>query len=414
MKKTLKSILVISIVAIFGVMATNAFFSDTETSLDNTIQAGKVDLLIGNTSYYNGLLNNNTSWTPSNLSESTLFFNFNDLKPGDWGEDTIGITVDDNDAWACMEFELIANDDVTCTDSELEDDENCAEPGVGLGELGDLVNIVFWIDDGDNVLEDDEEDGAFIRTTALDTLSSGIWALADSSEDDLLSNLNNDGALIGGETYYIGKAWCFGELALAPLDQDNGSEPDRSPATTSGGIVCNGSELNNAAQTDNLVGNISFSAVQHRNNPDFVCNPRILADEVVVPSTNNVGVISNITLEMGKNYELEASGTYRFVNWGEYGIADAEWAYRNDTFADPEPIDGWTPGETTYSTPTTPVAGGLDIIVDGINVDWGDYSPEHNYTLLYSGTGSTVHFYIYDNVYSDNSGSLTIKIYELP
>lgn len=34
---------------------------------------------------------------------------------------------------------------------------------------------------------------------------------------------------------------------------------------------------------------------------------------------------SSISLEVGKTYLLEASGTYRFANRGEYGIADAAW-----------------------------------------------------------------------------------------
>ena len=94
--------------------ATGAFFSDTETSTGNTFAAGDIDLQIDNESYaidYNipgfasptGLLafSSTTSWILQNLgtgcqtknasSSPCLFFRFLDLKPGDYGEDTISI-----------------------------------------------------------------------------------------------------------------------------------------------------------------------------------------------------------------------------------------------------------------------------------------------------------------------------------
>jgi len=131
-------------------------------------------------------------------------------------------------------------------------------------------------------------------------------------------------------------------------------------------------------------------------------------DTVVVPSDGSV-VNSNVTLENGKQYLFEAIGTYRFVNWGDYGIADAEYAYRNDSYSLPVPSDGWTLGEDSY-----PSVVGLDVQVDGNNVYWGDYSTEHVYAIPHTGADSAIGFSIYDSYYGDNSGSITIKIYQLP
>lgn len=130
--------------------------------------------------------------------------------------------------------------------------------------------------------------------------------------------------------------------------------------------------------------------------------------ETVNVSSNGSTITSTNVLESGVTYLLEASGTYRFANWGDYGIADAEWAYRNDGFKD-DPIapHGWTLGENTY-----PSVLGLDVLVDGQNVFWGDFNPEHVYTILLNGTGSEVNFNIYDSAYGDNSGSLTVNISE--
>src|SRR3989344_2914811 len=81
--------------------ATFAFFSDTETSVDNTFVAGEIDLQIDNESYaidcnipFHPDLNPNptctgvlvassqTSWELTDLTIQK-FFNFVDLKPGD-------------------------------------------------------------------------------------------------------------------------------------------------------------------------------------------------------------------------------------------------------------------------------------------------------------------------------------------
>ncbi|MDO8569266.1 MAG: TasA family protein [bacterium] len=85
MKKILLSLSMIVFVGAVVIGATGAFFSDTETSTGNTFTAGAIDLGVDNTSYYNGHLNQGTTWQIDwDLSEGIphQFFNFNDLKPG--------------------------------------------------------------------------------------------------------------------------------------------------------------------------------------------------------------------------------------------------------------------------------------------------------------------------------------------
>jgi predicted ribosomally synthesized peptide with SipW-like signal peptide len=110
-KKILLGLLTAGAVGGVTMLATNAFFSDTETSTGNILQAGAIDLLVDNTSYYNGVFNPNTSWLqPRNLTEE-LFFDFRDLKPGDYGEDTISLHVNNNDSWLCADVQLASDDD---------------------------------------------------------------------------------------------------------------------------------------------------------------------------------------------------------------------------------------------------------------------------------------------------------------
>ena len=184
MQRILASLILIAGVATaLGVGATNAFFSDTETSTGNTFAAGAIDLKVDNESYYNlnkcavdttdvdqdqnitefvwqGLAaypvvgtNCATSWSLDDLDNGHVFFDFNDLKPDDEGEDTISLHVQ-NDAWACMDVTLIKNDDLSSNEPELltGDTQNIPEE-FWDGELAQNLRMFWWADDGDNVYE---------------------------------------------------------------------------------------------------------------------------------------------------------------------------------------------------------------------------------------------------------------------
>lgn len=127
MRKILLSLLSIWAVAIVAIAASQAFFSDTETSKGNILQAGAIDLKIDNTCYYNGQACTNGFWAgvpvptgaPTNtcsctwgqkeLGQGDVFFSLHDLKPGDWEEDTISLHVFNNDAWACIDLDITKN-----------------------------------------------------------------------------------------------------------------------------------------------------------------------------------------------------------------------------------------------------------------------------------------------------------------
>lgn len=262
---------VIGTIALAATSGTGAFFSDTESSTGNTFSAGAIDLKIDNESYYNGAFNPGTSWELKDLGEGDWFFNFLDLKPDDEGEDTISVHVFDNDAWACMNIEITENSDNGCTEPESEDgDTSCGDPGVGEGELQDEINFIWWADDGDNVLEDNEMQGVFVESSLGDIANTSV-ILADSSGQGIL----NAGPLVGAQTYYIGKAWCFGTLTPTPIAQDEIGKTEGSvngPLVRGTGISCDGTLLNNKTQTDSVKGNISFTAVQSRSNPGFLCD----------------------------------------------------------------------------------------------------------------------------------------------
>lgn len=300
-------------VAVAG--ATGAFFSDSETSTGNTFTAGAIDLGVDNHSYYNGVLQDGrngtatTTWridydidnteypgdnpaTPDvqengySLPLVRQFFNFGDLKPGDWGEDTISLHVKNNDSWLCADVKLTSDDDNDCTEPE-NDEEGTNCPIIGEpdgdntdGDLADAVNFYWWADDGDNVFETCARDTGGILIDplckdetvlpagplgALNVNQTATVALADSQ-----TNIWGDhGPLPGDSVRFVAKAWCFGDATMAPYAQDGGnrqSGPDDRP------VICDGSGEDNKTQTDSMTADITFRAVQSRNNTGFLCN----------------------------------------------------------------------------------------------------------------------------------------------
>lgn len=292
MRSITNSKLILSAITILAALtmilgATFAFFSDTETSQNNTLIAGSLDLKIDNESFYNGVLNLGTTWlTPKDLEQGDFFYNFTDVKPGDWGEDTISLHVKNNDSWVCTETTITADDDVSCSEPENSDDPTCSEPDSEAfdGDLADELEIMWWADDGDNVLEEGED---VIDIGAIGQGPQNVPVsrpIADSANNIFSSNPNDP--LEGGDEgpiHYIAKAWCFGNMTPAGLPQDDYTGPDdpandlldsEGPATSEdGGFTCDGTVVNgNAAITDKVMMDVSFSALQSRNNDDFVCS----------------------------------------------------------------------------------------------------------------------------------------------
>ncbi|MEK7576511.1 MAG: TasA family protein [Patescibacteria group bacterium] len=273
MKQILFSLGVIGAVSALAVGGSGAFFTDAETSTGNTFTAGTIDLKIDNSSWYNGVFQADLSWAPSDLA-GKLFFNFKDLKPGDWSEDTISLHVDNNDSWVCANVKLTKNDDVSTNEPELQAGD-VAEDATNNwdGELGKELKFVFWADDGDNVLETGEQ---VLLSGSPSSLPQGdgnpgmTFPLVDST-------FNAFGAvgqpLPGLETKFIGKAWCFGDISLVPVTQDGVGNAMNPGGAQGPGIKCDGAPVTNISQSDTLVGDVTFTAVQSRNNANFVCKP---------------------------------------------------------------------------------------------------------------------------------------------
>jgi len=291
MKKLIISTSTLLAVVAIVIGATTAFYGDVETSSGNTFAAGAIDLTVDNTSYYNRVLNEATTWLiPDDLDESgRLFFNFVDLKPDDEGEDTISLHVNNNDAYVCLDMTLTSDNDISSNEPELgagdtqEDISNTWD-----GELAQNLQMFWWADDGDNVYEAGENaitNGVQTVTNLFGGDKEFSVALADSENNVW----GERGPIPGDETVYIAKAWCFGTLTLDPVLNNGGVNPTVNP-----GVDCDGTLLGNITQTDGVTLDVAFRAYQARHVSGFLCNE----DE---PRTATITVIKEIVNDNGGN-----------------------------------------------------------------------------------------------------------------
>ncbi len=224
-KRILIGAIITLIVAAGIIGGTIAYFQDVEISQGNVFKAGKFNLKIDNTCTYNGQPQSFCTWLEKDLA-GELYFNFLDVKPGDNGEDTISLHVDNNPAWICAEVANLVKDDNGCEKPESDIDITC---GVGQGELQDNLFFTIWKDlNCDNILNGDEQ--VLVQDQPA---QAGFWPIADSQHGPAIS---------GGATI------CYGVKWNVPL------------ATT------------NIIQSDSLLGNVIFTAVQSRHMDNFICS----------------------------------------------------------------------------------------------------------------------------------------------
>lgn len=268
MKKILLSLSSIVFAGAILAGGTGAFLSDAGSSTGNTVASGIVELKIDNDSYVtdewgNLVFSSTTSWKLSPLKDK-LFFNFPDIKPGDIGEDTISIHVNNNNAWACMNIKLKSTKENGQTGPE---DSVDPTDGYNSGELQNKMYFKFWADDGDNVYEKDEK--IFKYGWVKDLFNGKSWTLADSSKNIW----SGSGPMLGNTVKYIGVAWCFGDMYHTPISQDGkGKMGNNGPIQRGTGFKCDGQNTGNIYQSDSISVDVSFNVVQSRNNGKYLCS----------------------------------------------------------------------------------------------------------------------------------------------
>jgi predicted ribosomally synthesized peptide with SipW-like signal peptide len=324
-RKVLMSLGMIVFVAALSWGATGAFFSDSESSTGNTFTAGAIDLKVDSQQHYNRMVctevdDNIFLWQPeanfvpgpnhypaqgmpcdgtwemTNLGPTHKFFNFGDVKPGDEGENTISLHIDSNPAWACADVSLTANDDVSIVDPETDAGDAVENPADAFdGELAQNLWFVAWPDvatttgtPGDNIWQGQAEEPLFFAPGPAFNVINGTTTLA------LADSTTGGNPLPGGATTYVGLAWCAGTMTVVGNT-----------------LQCNGATMGNVAQTDKMVANLTFRVEQHRNNPNFMCKPRV--EEVVTRLTLAKAVLPP-QVALDTDFTLTASSTQTMIS----------------------------------------------------------------------------------------------------
>lgn len=260
-KKIIFSLSVIAATAVVVVGATTAYFNDTETSTGNVFTAGAIDLTVDSFgAIYNGEDVNNASWSARDLTEEK-FFTFEDIKPGDYGTRHISLHADDNPAWACL----------LVTDKEDEENDlNEAEEDAGdateeKGELSKYISVFGWQDDDSNgeYDPDDDENGLIVHGDPDFDLLSFFDVFYDLDIADSGSGTDPLPPTGPAATRNIGIAWCVGNQTVNHI---------------TGEISCDGSGVQDDAQSDSFSANVVLYAEQVRNNPNFKCSDVVLPE----------------------------------------------------------------------------------------------------------------------------------------
>lgn len=174
----------------------------------------------------------------TDLDGSQQFFNFNDIKPADYGTNVISLHVFDNDAYACLFPHNIVDDENSVLDPELEAGDD-PDDGIPFGELSGEIEFFGW--------NDANNDGEFQITE--DVLIDAGTPLADIPTEMIQLSLTGNGPVD-----FVGLAWCAGSQSL------NGTV-----------IACDGNGMGNIAQSDIATASLTAYAVQQRNNENFSC-----------------------------------------------------------------------------------------------------------------------------------------------
>lgn len=231
--------------AVATLVATAAVFAFFVRGLEPgiTFATHGVDLKIDSQAFYNGVLVPSATWAAKNLVPgSDKFWNFDDIKPGDYGCDVISLHVRNTHAWMCLDFKNL---------SENENGENepeGLEDGTPGADLAGGTEFFGWMDDGDGKYEPPGEKAIFGTSTQAASYvfaSSTTYAIADAR-----------GSMCRASTKrYVGACWCAGNLTVL----------------ANGTFACDATALGNEAQTDSFTVDVQLRAESALSKPNFQC-----------------------------------------------------------------------------------------------------------------------------------------------
>jgi hypothetical protein len=187
-----------------------------------------------------------TLWGEQDLGSGDTFWNFPDIKPGDFGTNVLSLHVYDNDAFACLLPSNIADDENTVVDPELTalPTPDTTANGIPNGELSDEIEFFMWKDLNGNNAYNLSEPILVDSGTPFNQIPTQMVAMS----------------LVGNAPItLVGINWCAGDQTGPTV------------ALPSTPASCDGNGMGDIAQTDKMLADFVAYAVQQRNNPNFSC-----------------------------------------------------------------------------------------------------------------------------------------------
>jgi predicted ribosomally synthesized peptide with SipW-like signal peptide len=174
-------------------------------------------------------------WEKKDLATES-FFNFEDVKPQDSGTNLISLHVESNEAYMCLNVANKVELDNTNVAPEI-----AAGDTIGpVGEMGQYLTVAGWYADAAGT-----KLTPMFAPTLADTLGSITYADSASTQPPVAP----------GSTKFVLLEWCMGNMT-----------------TAQNSFTCDGDVTNiNRTQTDALIADLQFYAVQTRNNAGFTC-----------------------------------------------------------------------------------------------------------------------------------------------
>ncbi|WP_017341863.1 choice-of-anchor W domain-containing protein [Halorubrum sp. T3] len=311
-------------------LGTTAYFNDTETFENNTLTAGSLDLFVNyDASYDSDGTVVNQAETAAGEQDGTpagMFYDLEDVKPGDSGEVKFCFEIVDNPSymWACG--------DLSQAENGINEPESAVDDTPDLGELGDSIvaSLAYCDEDGEPLA-----DGEIVSGSLVDVIAA-----------------ISSGAALDGD----------GMAGLVPGEQAEYAdvvEPDEGEAFITGPCVCLSWEIpttvGNEIQSDSLTMNFEFHAVQSRHN-DGTANPC----EPSITTTTGEG--------FAKQEEFDTEQETSFAR-GRFGGQNTwEVAVGPDVGSASTADYVWTPGNPVPFSYTYDGSGNASFTLDGVNV----------------------------------------------
>ena len=336
-------------------LGTSAYFSDEESFENNTLTAGTLDLRVRYEASYDsdGAVENmaDSAMGTQDGSPAGMFYDLDDVKPGDSGHVEFCFDIVDNPAymWACG--------DLSQAEGGMNEPEMAVDDTPELGELGDsIVARLAYCDIEDEELVEGDEIVSGSLVDVFAAISSGA-ALDGDGVAGLVPGEQSpyDEEVVGDEEAYItGACLClFWEVPY---------------------------EVGNEIQSDSLTMAFEFHALQARHN-DGTTNP-------CVPS-----VITRTGEGFAKQQEFATQQETSFAR-GRYGDNLAAGAWEVAVGPDVGSADTanyvWTPGNTVPFSYTYDGSGNASFTLDGVTVGSGIPAPSGKLAITTKADEATV------------------------